>query len=163
MEATKATNTTPAASPAAAHVSETPDLLQLKENADRAGLIRSSMPSYIQPKLTVSAPDDQYEHEADAVAERVMRMEDEEEAVQAKFLQKQIQRKCAQCEEEAPVQMKPAGNMLQRNCAQCEQEEEESVQRKDTGNEAGSNEAPPIVHEALASGGQAMDSRTQSF
>lgn len=45
-------------------------------------------PVTIQPKLTVGQPNDKYEQEADAMAQRV------------------IQRKCADCEEEA-VQKKP--------------------------------------------------------
>ena len=58
----------------------------------------------VQTKLTVGAPDDEYEREADAVAERVMRMpvedlpieqEEEEETAPNAFLQ----RMCAACEE----------------------------------------------------------------
>lgn len=51
----------------------------------------------IQPKLTVGAPDDQYEREADAVADSVMRMPE----------QNFVQRKCAHCEEEQKAQRKP--------------------------------------------------------
>jgi hypothetical protein len=70
----------------------------------------------IQTKLTVGAPDDEYEQEADAVAERVMRMpampapavDDEEEtpALQPKLL---------------------GGNLVQRLCAECEEEVEEQA------------------------------------
>ena len=52
----------------------------------------------IQPKLTVGSPDDPYEKEADAVADRVMRMPE------PGF----VQRKCAECEEEEKeLQRKP--------------------------------------------------------
>ena len=35
---------------------------------------KNSSPYFIQPKLTVGAPDDPYEKEADSVADRIMRM-----------------------------------------------------------------------------------------
>jgi hypothetical protein len=54
----------------------------------------------VQPKLTVNAPDDEYEREADQVAEAVMRAPEEA-----------VQRKCKECEEEE-VQRKPAGNAV---------------------------------------------------
>ena len=56
----------------------------------------------IQPKLMVNAPNDAYEQEADAVADRVMRMP----LVSSKsigtqgMLASSVQRKCAHCEEE---------------------------------------------------------------
>ncbi|MEX2593632.1 MAG: DUF4157 domain-containing protein [Anditalea sp.] len=50
-----------------------------------------------QPKLTVGSPDDPYEKEAEAVADKVMRMPD----------QNFIQRKCEGCEEEEKLQRKP--------------------------------------------------------
>jgi len=61
----------------------------------------------IQTKLTVGAPDDPYEKEADVVADKVMRMpksggnDDDETTVQSKPLnQSLIQRMCAGCEDE---------------------------------------------------------------
>jgi len=65
----------------------------------------------IQPKLTINQPNDVYEQEADAVADKVMRMTDHE-TVQAKFFKpaiSSVQRKCEHCEEEekrAPVNKK---------------------------------------------------------
>jgi len=50
----------------------------------------SSSVKNIQPKLTVGAPNDPYEKEADAVADKVMRMPG----------QNFVQRKCAECEKE---------------------------------------------------------------
>src|SRR4051812_24657328 len=51
----------------------------------------SSKPSFaMQAKLEVGQPNDRYEHEADAVADTVMRMPE----------QNFIQRKCAECEKE---------------------------------------------------------------
>ena len=51
----------------------------------------------IQTKLTVGQPGDKYEQEADAIADRVMRMPDPQS----------LQRKCADCEQEEKVQSKP--------------------------------------------------------
>jgi hypothetical protein len=59
----------------------------------------------LQPKLTLGAPDDAYEREADRVADSVMRMPEPEE---------RIQRMCPECEEE--MQRQP-----------LEEEEEEEV------------------------------------
>lgn len=53
----------------------------------------------ILPKLTVGAPDDPYEKEADAVTDKVMRMPD----------QNFVQRKCSECEEkEGKIHRKPS-------------------------------------------------------
>lgn len=57
----------------------------------------SLLPVPIQRKLTVGAVDDPLEHEADAMADKVMRMPE----------QNFIQRKCAHCEEDEKAQRKP--------------------------------------------------------
>lgn len=56
---------------------------------------------FFQPKLTVNAPNDRYEQEADAMADRVMRMKDPTTS-DAFFTPAvlPIQRKCKHCEEE---------------------------------------------------------------
>lgn len=65
----------------------------------------------LQPKLKIGQPGDKYEQEADAVADRVMRMgvtdtmqmepEEEEESLQMKPVNDQlVQMKCRECEEE---------------------------------------------------------------
>jgi Domain of unknown function (DUF4157) len=51
----------------------------------------------IQHKLSIGSVDDPLEHEADAMANKVMRMPE----------QPLVQRKCSHCEEEEKVQMKP--------------------------------------------------------
>ncbi len=58
----------------------------------------------IQFKLSVGAPDDPLESEADAVADKVMRMPE------AGF----IQRKCTHCEEEERAQRKPLASFIQK-------------------------------------------------
>jgi hypothetical protein len=58
----------------------------------------------IQPKLTVNTPGDVYEQEADAMADKVMRMSSNENAYQPKpatgLIGKSVQHKCSKCEEE---------------------------------------------------------------
>jgi len=70
----------------------------------------------IQPKLTINSPGDKYEQEADALADRVMRMSSNETAKPVTgLIGKSLQRKCAHCEDEEkrrkPVMRKTeAGN-----------------------------------------------------
>src|SRR5690606_33279225 len=93
--------------------------------------------SFFQPKLTVGPVNDVYEQEADAVADRVMRMEDSDH-VQPKHNISSVQRKCAECEEE------------------------ERAQRKGNGQTTG--EAPSIVSDVVNSGGgKNLDNNTRSF
>ncbi|MDB5014960.1 MAG: hypothetical protein JWQ25_3162 [Daejeonella sp.] len=99
---------------------------------------------FVQTKLSVGAPDDPLEREADSVADKVMRMPEQNFA----------QRKCAECEDEKKIQKKPEEEkdepiqlkretgtvFIQEKCAECEKEEkiqkkpeeekEESVQLK---------------------------------
>jgi hypothetical protein len=87
----------------------------------------------IQRKLEVGAVNDPLEHEADSVADKVMRMPD----------QPFVQRKCATCKEE--------DNALQRK------------ELTGNGSGAATSEVPPIVHEVLRSTGQSLDRTTQTF
>lgn len=90
---------------------------------------------FFQPKLKVGQPGDKYEREADAVADRVMRMgeseslrmqpiEEEEEMMQPK-IQMQVE------EEEEPIQMK-CEKCLQEEMIQQQpiEEEEQMIQRE---------------------------------
>ncbi len=92
-------------------------------------------PAAIQPKLEVGRPNDRFEQEADAVAEKVISGES------------QIQRKCAACEEEDKVQMKPL------------------VQLKDTSSESGKQVQPWIQQQIESSrgGGQPLPDETRTF
>jgi hypothetical protein len=105
--------------------------------AQRAGANRSA-PGPIEAKLKVGVIDDPLEHEADRVADQVMRMPAPEISVTA-----------------SPPQ-------LSRKCADCE-EEEEKLQRKSAGPQAATREAPAIVHEVLRSPGQPLDAETRGF
>ncbi|MDQ6764155.1 MAG: DUF4157 domain-containing protein, partial [Bacteroidota bacterium] len=138
-------------------------------------------PAFIQPKLTIGVVDDPYEREADTIADKIMRMNDNE-ILQTKPSPITIRRKCAACEEEEKLQRKEdesneenntvhgkekgfdAGlnnieNSLQRKCAECE--EEEKILRKEI-----SNSVPQVsaaLHQTLQSSGQALEKATQSF
>lgn len=103
----------------------------------------SRTPPVTQTKLTVNQPGDQYEQEADRVADHVMRM----------TAPPAIQRKCSSCAEE---------DELQRKCAECEEQEKKTrLQRKEAG--ASPQFAPPSVHAVLSSPGRPLDPQVRSF
>ncbi len=58
------------------------------------------LPGGVQPKLEANQPNDKFEQEANAVADRVMRAPDSS-----------LQKKCTDCEEEKSLQMKPLVRM----------------------------------------------------
>jgi len=95
------------------------------------GCPRCSNGGVIQPKLTIGAPNDKYEQEADRVADQVMRMPDP-----------QVQRNCTSCGDidEEQIQTKAIGDQVipidyvQRQEEEPEEEEEEPVQAKLTDN-----------------------------
>jgi hypothetical protein len=92
------------------------------------------MPAIIQPKLVVGRIDDPLEHEADRVADQVMRMP-------------------------APEISSAAGpSSLSRKCAACEDEEAKTLQTK-----SAADGVPSIVHEVLRSSGQPLDAEARSF
>jgi hypothetical protein len=100
--------------------------------------------------LTVNQPGDQFEQEAENVADQIMRM----------AAPVGVQRRCATCDE--------ADHKLQRKCTKCE-EEQGKLYRKAypeqgrRGAGVGSSTAPPIVHEILRSTGQPLDWKTRAF
>jgi hypothetical protein len=98
--------------------------------------IRSNF--FFQPKLTIGAPGDAFEIEADAIADKVMQMSDGHQ-IKTKIGPVDFQRKCSDCEEE------------------------EKVRRKDNGKNSGGLEAPDIVNHAIRSSGQSLDMHTRSF
>lgn len=67
---------------------------------------------FFQPKLSINQPNDVYEQEADAVADKVMRMDDSHVLQQSFFRPSitNVQRKCAQCEEEEKMQRKESSD-----------------------------------------------------
>ena len=131
----------------------------------------------VQPKLTINPPNDVFEQEADAIADKVMRMRDTN--TEPLFFQPKplsltpVQRKCAACasddklhhkedKEEEPVQLKPKIEFdIQRKCSQCE--EEEKVQMKGEPATRGGMTAPQIVNSVINSSGQPLDTNTRNF
>jgi Domain of unknown function (DUF4157)/Bacterial toxin 50 len=89
----------------------------------------------IQAKLRVGAVDDPLEHEADRVADQVMRAPAPSASVAA------------------------TPPLISRKCASCDEEE---LQKKAAGPEGG-GEAPSIVHDVLHSPGQPLDAATRAF
>jgi len=140
----------------------------------------------IQPKLTINQPNDIYEQEADAMADKVMRMTDPSinDNLFFKPSVSDIQRKCDHCEEEEKKMQRSENNneitdttqktevpQVQRKCGPCadeeihrmmaEEEEEESVQRKT----ADANEIDPNLESGLSNlgGGQPLSASARSF
>ncbi|HYM74184.1 MAG TPA: DUF4157 domain-containing protein [Stellaceae bacterium] len=97
-------------------------------------------PVGLQAKLAVGSLDDPQEHEADRVADTVLRM---------------------------PDPAAPADTKLQRQCQTCADDEREKrkLSRKEFGGAAslGGAAAPPIVHDVLNSPGEPLDAATRSF
>jgi hypothetical protein len=105
----------------------------------------------LQAKLTVNQAGDQYEQEADRVAEQVMRMPDSglRTPAIAPAAQK-LQRKCA-C---------GGSGDSGGSCSECAEKKE--LQRSaDTSSPV--PEAPPIVSEVIRSPGQPLDAATRAF
>ena len=74
------------------------------EQADSPTTEIAGLPRYLQPKLMVGAPDDPLEHEADRVADHVMRMPEPGNAPPplAALATSRIQRRCVACS--APIE-----------------------------------------------------------
>jgi hypothetical protein len=95
-----------------------------------------------------SEPGDPLEHEADRVADQVMRMPAPPVAIAA--APPQVSRKCAACEEDERVQR------LQNKSAK--------LQRKPVGTaDASVRQAPASVHEVLRSSGQPLDEAARAY
>lgn len=110
----------------------------------------SCAPTSIQTKLTVNQPGDQYEQEADRVADQVMRMAAPAQNASLSLADPGVQRACA------------CGGDAAGECAECKQKREGELQRVADGTTS-SREAPPIVHEVLRGRGQPLDPATRSL
>ena len=95
----------------------------------------------IRTKLAINQPGDEYEQEADRVAEQVMRMPEPRRAGQCA-----CGGTCSKCQSELSS---PLPERLQTK----------SVSSRDAGQSA----APPIVHEVLASPGRPLDAEARAF
>jgi hypothetical protein len=101
----------------------------------------------LQFSLKVNTPGDEYEQEADRVAETIMRMP-----------QPAVQRNTCACG-------KPLGP--DGMCAECKKKQEQELQRKATG-DAGETPAyaeavSPMVHQVLQQPGRPLDNSTRAF
>jgi hypothetical protein len=92
----------------------------------------------LQVKLAIGPENDPLEHEADAMADTIMRMPE----------QKFIQRKCSHCEEEEKVQRKPLASF---------------IQRKESSSQAVASETITSQISSSRGSGSNMDMPTQSF
>lgn len=104
---------------------------------------RNSLPHGIQPKLTINQGSDLYEKQADAMADKVMRMPDHDTQQQSFF--------------------KPNSFPIQRKCEKCE-EEENNIQRKGT-NDSPSHQGSEIEAyvNQLDSKGKELSPETLNF
>ncbi len=107
---------------------------QTKQHSNNQDAARSFFgPSTIQPKLEIGKPDDEYEKEADQVADAVMRMPD------------------------------PKGERIQRKCKECEEEEEKKVRRKEESGEIPENSLSQVEEVIHSSNGKPLDVQTRAF
>jgi hypothetical protein len=122
-----------------------PGLDRLQRAAGNQVVHRLLRTAGIQAKLTVNPPDDEYEREADQVADEVMRMPATAPAIQRRI--GVVQRKCAACE--AAEHDAGESGPVQRKCAACAAEEDEEphghVQAKQHGASPGPDAAPADV------------------
>ena len=90
-------------------------------------------PPLVQAKLTINQPGDEYEQEANRIAEQIMRMPDPV-----------LQRRCVKCDED------------EKNVLQAKESPGQIPLTQD-------RDVPPIVHEVLRSPGQKLDSATRAY
>jgi outer membrane protein OmpA-like peptidoglycan-associated protein len=96
--------------------------------------------SFIQPKLTINNPNDAYEQEADAVADKVMRME------------------------KPSIQTMPINiSSLQRKCAHCEEEEKKMQRKEINGEETTANSSLENYVGGLSGNGQPLPNEVRSY
>ncbi|MHC4308355.1 MAG: eCIS core domain-containing protein, partial [Planctomycetota bacterium] len=187
--ATKEKRSVPAARKARPYVHHPMGPAQQAQQAEIRRILHSPG---AQAKLTIGQPNDEYEQDADRVADQVMAMpdprlqrqpeaEEEEETLQAKPLADQITPLVQRQEEppegdEEPVQAKfKDSEMIQRMCPECEEEtaqrqpmeeEEEELQTKSTSGESPSVTPTPSLESRiniLKDGGQSLDPVTRAF
>jgi len=107
----------------------------------------------VQPKLQLNQPGDQFEQEADAMADKVMRMPNHLAGQQS-----------SESDKSSHFFRKGQENIILRKCADCEKEDEEKkLQRKEANNSSLFN-PQSLVNDALnSSSGKPMDFNTRSF
>ncbi|HEY0006844.1 MAG TPA: DUF4157 domain-containing protein [Pyrinomonadaceae bacterium] len=113
--------------------------VRLNSNPDEQSMLA---PKIWQAKLSVSQPGDEYEQEADRLAEQVMRM-----PTPALRLQRKV----------------GCGGQSEGDCAQSSNKELLVQRRASSAQAPSAVTAPSIVHDALRSPGQALDTSTRTF
>lgn len=93
--------------PSRGPVSLTSDIARLSHIAGNRTVHQMLRSHGVQPKVAVGPVDDEFEREADHVADSVMRMPDPA-AAPLQRTPVEVQRKCAACEEEEKVQRTPS-------------------------------------------------------
>jgi hypothetical protein len=111
-------------------------------------LARPALP--LQRKLAIGAVNDPLEHEADLVADRVMRMPDPASIATAPSSAPKLQRKCS------------CGSSSSGECESCKKEKEGMVQRS-ASSAPPAEYAPPIVYDVLSDPGHQLDRDDRSF
>jgi Domain of unknown function (DUF4157)/Heterokaryon incompatibility protein Het-C len=165
---------------------QSPPFFAGKETVNTGGFFSPAAPlsknSPIQAKLTVGAPNDKYEQEADTMADKVVQRLSQSETIQTKAtpsvsapivrgtaaeedkLQKKEEEK--QPEETPELQKSPVSAVgddegLQMKCDDCEKEDKNHVQRK----ESGETSASPSIESRLSAtkgGGSPLANDTRS-
>ena len=111
---------------------------QSRGSEPRLPLSARLMPAILQRKLIVGEVDDPLEHEADRVADQVMRFPDR------------------------ALSIGPAPLQVSRKCAACEEDEQLRRKRSDAA-ETAAAAAPALVHEVLRALGQTLDAATRAY
>lgn len=115
----------------------------------------------VQAKLTVNTPGDEFEKEADATAEQVMRMDASSSKREAPVIRKKADTPgTAPAATSAELKKEEEGD-IQRQAEGQAEVEKETIQRTDSGNSAG-NSAPPVVGNVLSSSGTRMNKSTRT-
>ena len=150
-------------------------VLKLQQQLGNQAVQRLLASKRIQAKLTIGAPNDKYEQEADRVADQVMRMPEPTAAEQnhdnLSMQTPVIQRLCPECEEELQRQSadeieeeeeEEEETLLQRQLV--ENEEEELFQAKEMPSQIPevSNEVESTINN-LRGGGQPLSTSDRSF
>lgn len=153
-------------------------LHQLHHSIGNQAVTRLFQAGAIQAKLTIGAPNDRYEQEADRVADQVMRMPESEVTGILRGSSK-IQRKCAACAsgqglcpkcagQEEGLQRKPLAStitpLIQLQSGELEEDEKESLQAKEAAGRT--PEVTPEVQadiNALRGGGQPLSESVRAF
>jgi hypothetical protein len=136
---------------------------QLTSGADKSRTIPAAgagQKLVIQQKLEIGSVNDPLEYEADAVADKVMRMPE------TPFLQRQNAKDDDDVLQKKEATSVPEIPFVQCKGAACEEEDKKALRKKEMkGNVSGAlkSEAPSIVHEVLSSAGQPLDTKTRTF